>query len=513
DKRIFLRFGSVTFRAQVYCDGILLGEHEGGFLPFEFEITETMNKGDSHFLAIRVDNLLDETTIPQGNINPEVGGVAAWRVDNYPNVHYDFFPFTGIHRPVVLYTTENSKLETLQLTTEKLEFASEETAAVSVNCRGTFSGPGDQLEITIEELGFGKIIEITQAGDIQFSFELDQLIPWSDKNPKLYNVCFNLKNEYNQVDEYILPFGFRTVTVEKGKLLLNGKAIYLKGFGKHEDLNVIGKGLSLPYLIKDHNLLRWIGANSYRTSHYPYSEEAMYMADRQGILIIDETAANTLSMLAVKDKKKKNILSQKHQQHIKDLITRDYNHPSVIIWSLGNECETYIPQGKGYFKNLVKYAKTLDQSRPITFVLNSNAQNELEAEVFDIICVNAYPSWYHRCGKFEEIPQLLTPLLDGFWEKYKKPIIISEFGADTIPGLHNEYELMWSEEYQFKMLEPILQIAKDHPGVCGAHIWNFADFKVGQHVGRIILNWKGIFTRDRHPKMAAHLVKKFWEED
>jgi beta-glucuronidase len=105
---------------------------------------------------------------------------------------------------------------------------------------------------------------------------------------------------------------------------------------------------------------------------------------------------------------------------------------------------------------------------------------------------------------------MMKPSIEGFWKKYRKPILISEFGADTIPGLHNEHNLMWSEEFQVEMINRILDISEEYPYVCGAHVWNFADFKVGQHTGRIILNWKGVFTRDRHPKMVAHEIRKRW---
>ncbi len=335
---------------------------------------------------------------------------------------------------------------------------------------------------------------------------------WSPENPRLYKVVVSLFDSSGaMLDEYILPFGFRTVGIKGGKFLLNGKPVFFRGFGRHEDINVIGRGMNFPFMVKDYGLMKWMGANSFRTSHYPYSEEMMAMADREGFLVIDEVAANTLSMKAVAgNPSKRALLASNHKAQIDELIERDYNHPCVVAWSLGNECESYFPEGKGYFSEMVAHAKTRDLTRPITFVVMKDAEQENDAESYDFICVNTYPSWYWDCGRIEKIPDSLRPLLEGYWKKYKKPVIVSEFGADTIPGLHSEYGLMWSEEFQVEMIKKIIGIAEEYPFVCGTHIWNFADFKVGQHTGRIILNWKGLFTRERHPKMAAHEIKKLW---
>lgn len=507
-KRIFINIGSANYRADVYLNGQLLGSHEGGYMPFEFEVTDKLFFDKKNKLAVRLDNILDVTTIPQGNVSSKVGGVAAWRVYNYPDVHYDFFPFTGIHRPVTLYCTGKSRLEEVQITPKKIEEKS-----AKLHLKGSISGKGfNKVTLKIKELGVEAVVSM-QNQNFDFTLDVSEIQRWCPETPKLYDFEFFIINGEAIIDHYILPFGIRKIEIKEGKFLLNDKPVVFKGFGRHEDLAVIGKGLNHPFMIKDHELMRWIGANSYRTSHYPYSEDMMRMADRQGWLVIDEVAANTLSMYAVTDPILKKKLSENHKEHVAELMRRDYNYASVISWSLGNECETYIPEGKGYFRDIVVHARQFDSSRPITFVVNSNPQDELEADSFDIIMLNTYPSWYQHCGKFEKIDDMLRPVLEGFWEKYKKPILITEFGADALPGLHDENTLMWSEEYQVEMITRILNIAEELPYVCGAHIWNLADFKVGQHTTRIINNWKGVFTRDRHPKMAAHTLRKRWVED
>ncbi len=508
ERRVWIRFGAVTFRCDVYLNGELLGSHEGGYTPFEFEITGRFNQTQENLLVLRVDNLLDYTTCPQGQVPSSAGGVASWRVGNWPDVHYDFFPFTGIHRPVVLYATDPARLEQIRLTTTKID---EQTARACFTAET--SGTGDTLRISVPELSFSRDFRLDNHA-AEDEIEFTGITPWSPEEPRLYDIIIHVMQGSDVADEYILAFGFRTVEVTEDDLLLNGKPVYLRGFGRHEDLTVIGKGLSIPFLVKDFNLMKWIGANSFRTSHYPYSEECIQMADRLGFMVISETDANTLSLNAVKDEPDAyERLARRHRDHIRELIERDFNHACVIAWSLGNECETYVEAGKGYFREKVEYARTLDNSRPICFVINSRAEEELEADCFDVICLNTYPAWYGRdCGKYEKIDEMLSPRIESFREHFKKPILISEFGADALPGLHDEYDLMWTEEYQCRMVDHVIKTAEKYSHCIGVHVWNFADFKVGQHTGRIVLNWKGVFTRDRHPKMVAHELKRRWTD-
>ncbi len=505
-RRVFLRFGSVNYRAEVFLNGRRLGAHEGGYMPFEFELGAALRPGGENRLAVRVDNLLDNCTIPQGNLDPSVGGVANWRRDNYPNVHYDFFPFTGIHRPVTLYTTGETRLEQVFMETVSLK-----AGKVRAALRGSWSGRADALRVAIPELKFETTLQLKlRRGKFETELRLSRVKPWSPKSPRLYQVRCCLLDGGEVLDAYTLDFGFRTITVRGDKLLLNDKPVYMRGFGRHEDSAIAGKGLNLPYLVKDFNLMKWIGANSYRTSHYPYSEQDVQMADRQGFLVIDEAAANTLSMKAVTSKADRARLLATHKAQLTELVERDFNHPSVIMWSIGNECETYKPEVRGYFKKLVAHVKKLNPRRLVTCVINSNAGNEREAGAFDVICLNAYPAWYSRCGRLEEVKSLLQAYVDPFWKKYRKPIVMTEFGADAINGMHSEYDLMWSEEFQADMVVQVVKFCERHPRISGAHIWNFADFKVGQHTGRVILNRKGVFTRDRTPKLVAHEVRKVW---
>ena len=343
---------------------------------------------------------------------------------------------------------------------------------------------------------------------------------WSPDDPYLYRLEITL-NDGGIADRYALEIGVRTITVDSEALLINGRPVFLKGFGKHEDAPVHGKGLNLPLLVKDYSLLKWVGANSYRTSHYPYSEEAMSMADRQGILIIDETPAVGLSF----DDGEENISRRLSQckGHLRELIARDKNHPSVIMWSVANEphpgdlrkalmgggeLKKEAQRGTAFFKELFDLARSLDTTRPVTLAGVMGGPVEWLA-LSDVVLINRYWGWYAQSGQPAAGAAALEEEIGALYANLKKPILISEFGAESVAGLHSEPPEMWTEEYQVAMLRAYLDVAARKPFVAGLHVWSFSDFKTGQSIMRTGgMNLKGVFTRDRRPKMAAHFLRE-----
>jgi beta-glucuronidase len=308
------------------------------------------------------------------------------------------------------------------------------------------------------------------------------------------------------VDLYTLAVGIRTIKVDSNQLLLNGKPIYLQGFCRHEDFPIIGRGYQPAVLIKDLSLMKWTGANSFRTSHYPYAEQTLDLADRLGLLVIDETPAVGLFFRTDGLQRRLDLC----QQFVNELISRDKNHPSVIIWSLANEPLSLRKEAKSFFKTLYDMAKTLDPSRPVTLVSTVGVSEE-SFEFLEIACLNRYYGWYMNSGKIDEAIQNLSIELDMVYEQFRKPLILTEFGADTIPGVHAQPPEMFSEEYQAELLSRYIQLLRSKPYIIGEHVWVMCDFKTSQGVLRTGgLNYKGIFTRDRRPKMAAHTLRKLW---
>jgi beta-glucuronidase len=426
---------------------------------------------------------------------------------------FDFFNYAGIHRPVKIYTTPKTYIRDI---------------TVVPGCAGT-NGFAD-YEVDVCGSARVRVKVLDEAGDIvgvhegeKGRIDIRNVTLWEPGNANLYTLRVELYSGETLVDCYEQPFGVRTVEVRDGKFLINGKPFYFKGFGKHEDFHINGRGLNEAVNVKDLNLMKWIGANSFRTSHYPYSEELMRLADREGFVVIDETPAVGLHLrLTVfpggppRDTWENVRTFEHHQQVIRELIARDKNHPSVVMWSIANEPNTFEDGAYEYFEPLVRLAKELDpQKRPVTIVnhLSATPDRCKVADLVDVLAINRYYGWYREGGRLEYAKAWLRHELRG-WERRcpGKPLIIAEYGADTIPGYHDVTPVMFTEEYQVEYLRINHEVFDEFDHVIGEHVWNFADFNTSQGIVRVQGNKKGIFTRDRKPKMAAHALRDRWSK-
>jgi len=444
------------------------------------------------------------------------GGLFAGLTGGYPATTYDFFPYAGLHRPVLLFSVPATHVDDVTVRTT-LEGA-EGRVDVRVLATAGYSGRGRARLGAVETpLRF-------QNGAAEASLRVPQARPWSPKDPHLYPLSVTLDDGRRTTDSYTLDVGIRTVEVRGDRLLLNGEPITLTGFGKHEDFPINGRGLNIPLLIRDHELLRLVGANSYRTSHYPYSEEAMDLADRLGVLVIDETPAVSLNFADTPELVARRL--EQCQRALDELITRDKNHPSVILWCVANEPMAGSPSasagaappaaveaGTRFFKTLYDQVRAKDASRPVTLVGIGGGPVEWLA-LFDVTSINRYYGWYSFGGRLDQAAAALGKELDALHQRLGKPVLITEFGADTVAGSHSQPEEMWTEEYQVEFLRRYLDTAASRPFVAGLHVWNFADFKTGQGILRMAgLNQKGVFTRDRRPKLAAHFLRSRWRRE
>jgi beta-glucuronidase len=518
-QRVFLRFGSANYAARIWLNGLFIGAHQGGHLPFEFEITDRARWDAFNRLAVEVENELAPARVPPGNVPGPLNLVTG----SYPNTNYDFFPYAGLHRPVVLYSVPQARIEDVILTTGFQ--GSTGTLALNVLAGGDASA--GRVELVREWPGESPLSQDLSftGGAARAILEVPEVRPWSPKSPALYSLEITLTRSGQPVDRYRLEIGFRTVEVRGTQILLNGEPVLLKGCARHEDFYASGRGLNLPLVVKDLGLLKWLGANSYRTSHYPYSEEEMRLADRLGFLVIDEIPAVGL----VFDDGPANVEARLAQcrEALTTLIARDKNHPSVVMWSVANEplSPNLVmamltggpgqddPVSSGFLKELLDLARALDSSRPATFAQAPGSPVEW-LQLCEVVCLNRYYGWYSELGRIDEGRRLLEKELDALNETLHRPILLTEFGADTLPGFHHHPPLMWSEEYQAEFLKAYLETAAARGFVAGTHIWNFADFQTGQSTRRAAsMNFKGVFTRAREPKIAAHLLRERWKEE
>jgi beta-glucuronidase len=385
---VYLRVGSANYQATVYVNGTKVGSHEGGHLPFAFEITDLVEWDAENTIAISVENELKPTRVPAGNMSTALGPFAS-----FPRTTFDFFPFAGIHRPVVLYSLPPTHIEDITVATDidgadgRVNVTVRLNEPVSAQGSAVLAGGTEPVQVP---LAF-------EQGVAEATLRVPAARLWSDTDPYLYELTVS-----TDADRYALPVGIRTVAVDGGRILLNGRPVKLNGFGRHEDFIASGKGLNLPLLVKDYQLMRWTGANSYRTSHYPYSEEEMRLADREGFLIVDETPAVSLQF---ENDENAAIRLRTCLQQLDELIARDKNHPSVLMWCVANEPmpsslnlgsldsspdgDPSVARGKQFLDTLVRRARELDPSRLVTLVTVMGGPRDW-MQACDVICMNRY---------------------------------------------------------------------------------------------------------------------------
>ncbi|XP_058457881.1 beta-glucuronidase isoform X3 [Malaya genurostris] len=511
-QRVFVRFGSVHYDAIVWINGQQVIKHEFGHLPFEADISGVLNYGAENRVTVLCDNVLLQTTVPQGKIlsQPVDGGSEV--VQTYT---FDFFNYAGIHRTVALYTVPRVFIREVVVNTDLVGDEGQIYYSVDSSVNAT-----NDLQATVKVIdkdGTVVGVDIATGTALKGVVIVKNVKPWwpylMHEDPGyMYTMEVTLEGKSNEASEpvgdihdiYRLKVGVRVLEWNSTSLLINGQPIYFRGFGRHEDSDIRGKGLDYALLTKDFNLLKWVGANAYRTSHYPYSEESMQFADEHGIMIIDECPS-------VDTESYSQILLEKHKFSVEQLVHRDRNHPSVIMWSIANEPRTNQMAADAYFEAVAKYTRELDPSRPVTASIAVGVDDDRAAKHLDIVSFNRYNGWYQNAGKLNMITNRVMDEAHAWHTKHNKPVLMSEYGADTMEGLHLLPAYIWSEDYQSQVFSRHFRAfdrLRQEKFFIGEFVWNFADFKTAQTYTRVGGNKKGIFTRNRQPKAAAYLLRQ-----
>lgn len=518
EDRVVLTFESATHRATVWVDGVEVGSHEGGYLPFEIDITDQGRAGSEVLLTVCVDNTLSFQSIPPGVIEDGPTG----RKQIY---WHDFFNYAGLHRHVWLWCRPAAHVQDVTVVTDYERAGGGVTGVVRYEIAAVGAESLTTRVTLLDEAGE----QVAQATGAAGELRVPDATLWQPGAAYLYDLRVELvtaddTTEPRVVDEIHQAVGIRTVRVDGIRFLINDEPFSFTGFGMHEDHVTIGKAHSDAHMIADFERLEWIGANSFRTSHYPYSEDVMDYADRRGIVVIDETPAVGLNMglgggifggqgyPTFSPETANDVTQEVHAQVIRDLIARDKNRPSVVLWSIANEPESETPASEEYFRPLFDVAREADpQGRPVGFVNVMLAPHGAcrVSQFGDVLMLNRYYGWYVDTGDLAAAELAWTQELQG-WASEGKPIVITEYGADTMPGLHQLPAQPWSEEYQIAYLEMNHRVFDACEAVVGEHMWNFADFATTSGIMRVGGNKKGAFTRDRQPKAAAHYLRRRW---
>ncbi|MEK7725384.1 MAG: glycoside hydrolase family 2 TIM barrel-domain containing protein [Acidobacteriota bacterium] len=469
-KRLFAYFGAVNYKAEVYLNGTKLGVHEGGFTPFNFEITSLVKPKDN-FLVVKVDNKR--------------------RVDGVPTLNTDWWNYGGITREVLLIEEPETFIQDYAIQLKKGD-KNKLKGYVKLNN----SNASENITISIPELKINQ--EVASSSD--FEINAENIKYWSLSTPKLYDVFIKTKSQ--TIKDQI---GFRTIETSGADILLNGKKVFLKGISIHEENASGGRGSSEADALR---LLSWakeMGCNFVRLAHYPHNENMVRLADKMGILVWEE-----VPVYWTVDFTKETVLANAKNQ-LSEVITRDNNRASVVIWSVANE--TPISDVRNNFLlNLVNHAKSLDSTRLLSAALlhrDINGVSTIDDKIgehLDIVSVNQYLGWYG--GKLEDAEKIKWSV------PYNKPVIVSEFGGDAKQGLHGQKNERWTEEYQEYLYQQNLKMIEKIPNISGLSPWILVDFRSPRRVLPGIqdgYNRKGLISDKGLKKKAFFVLRDFYK--
>jgi beta-glucuronidase len=485
--RVFLYFGAVNYRADVYLNGKKLGMHKGGFTPFNFEIPDSILKAQNNFLVVKVDN----KRYP----------------DEVPTVNTDWWNYGGITREVKLVELPQNFIQDYSLQLKKSapgQAPANKDADVEGWVKLNGSGQGKSVTIEIPELRITKTFEVTSS-NVSVSLKLPLIQLWSPESPKLYKVVISTGKD--RIEDKI---GFRSVEAYNKQVLLNGKPIFMRGISIHEE---IPQQIRRAYSKEDAaQLLGWakeLGCNMVRLAHYPHDETMTRLADSLGILVWSEIPVYWTIDFGNKD------VFEKAKTQLTEMITRDHNRSSIIIWSVGNETPISLVRTE-FMHNLITTAKDLDNTRMISAALevNYNSGKDLNliddplGQYVDLVAFNEYLGWYGG---------LPSSCRTTNWGTiYDKPLFISETGAGALKDFHADSLTRWSEEYQQWYYKEQVDMLKRMPeNFVGISPWILADFRSPKRNNPVYQegwNRKGVIDNKGRKKKAFFILKNYYSE-
>ncbi len=482
----------VSHTATVYLDGREIAHHYNAYTPFSVIVSDV--QPGEHILEIKADNRFHEES--------------ALHVPN------DYMSYGGVSRPVVVEELNELYFEHVHVKTymKDRKWHAQISTAISVLKTGQCKGK----EITVKgRIGntntvFDWKLSLTEQEhyELQKDLEIDDVKLWSPENPQLYSVELQVTRGKKILDDIIDRFGFREICVEGQNIRLNGKSLRIKGVCRHEDHPDYGCALPYQTIYNDLVLIQQMGANSIRTSHYPNDEIFLDLCDELGILVWEENHARGLE----EDRMRHPLFEAQAEAVIREMILNHYNHPSIFIWGILNECASETIFGRSCYEKQFDLIRKMDDTRPCTFASCKFFQ-DICFDLPDVISCNLYPGWYVD----KPVKDYLDEVYGWIEEDGKgkgKPFIVSEIGAGALYGCHNAYHGKWTEEYQAEALTEQVTECLEFPECLGVYIWQFCDVRVSREwfAGRPReMNNKGIVDEYRRPKAAYERVAEIFK--
>ncbi|MEI8323962.1 MAG: glycoside hydrolase family 2 TIM barrel-domain containing protein [Betaproteobacteria bacterium] len=476
--RLFVYFGAVNYQAEVYLNGHKLGRHEGGFTPFNFEVTSLL-RPKANFLVVKVDNRR--------------------LIEAVPTVNTDWWNYGGITREVLLIEEPKSFIQDYQI---QLKKNSPQTIAGFVQLQGAADGEAVQIEIA--ELGLVQSLT-THQGYAAFEMASSKIQYWSPESPKLYQVVV-ATGQQRLRDE----IGLRSISTDGPNILLNGKSIYLRGISIHEENPLRGaRAFSEADALQALTWAKELGCNYVRLAHYPHNEHMLRLADKLGLLVWEEIPVYWTVDFA-------NAATLKNaKQQLTEAISRDRNRAAVIVWSMANETPPSNARNV-FLSRLMEQARALDSTRLLSAALQHHAKDgdamtqvldDSIGEKLDIVGVNEYIGWYGGTPQDAARSKWQTP--------FNKPLVVSEFGAGAVAARHGSRDQRWTEEYQEYLYQQTLLMLESMPNLRGVSPWILADFRSPKRLLPGVQdgwNRKGLISNTGLKKKAFFTLREFYDK-
>ena len=484
-----LVFRGVSHTARVFLDGRLLGSHYGAYGSFSFVLKDIPY--GRHVIGVETDNSLS--------------GASALHVSN------DYYNYNGITRPVLLEQLNKAYIKYVHFTPHRengiwrarLSASVENVSDTAESLKLRVSIAGTEAEFAETELKAGESRII--SAEAEFADAADYM----PSSPVLYEMQAELMCGGQVIDDLIDRVGFKEIRVEGRDVYFNDEKIKLKGFNRHEEYAEFGCAVPLAAMCRDIEIIKDTGANCVRTCHYPNDERWLDLCDENGLFVWEEAHARGLS----EEQMRNPAFDWQSALTTEEMITEHYNHPSIFVWGLLNECASHTEYGRECYKRQIAQIRSLDSSRPVTYA-SCHPWKDICLDLVDIVSFNIYPGWYFD----EDVAGYLKRVRD--WvettEGAGKPFIISETGAGAIYGFRSTTKAKWSEERQADILKEQLTAVMADAECMGVIIWQYCDCRVDEGwfaVRPKSENNKGVVDIYRREKLAYGTVKAIFSKN
>jgi beta-galactosidase/beta-glucuronidase len=482
NQNIRLVFKGISHTADIYFDGKHIAHHYNAYTEFDVVIKD-VKKGE-HKLEVYADNSFSQES--------------ALHIPN------DYRSYGGITRPVVIEELNDIYIHHVHVTPLFDNGNWKVTIKIAINNLTDCSKKSNiYCEINSQTLDFG-CVDVDNELILEKTFNLSNIVPWDCENPELYFLTTSLTDlNANVIDDLIERVGFREIKVIDDKILLNNRRIYIKGFNRHEDYGQLGCAIPVEIMSYDIDTILATGANTIRTSHYPNDERFLDMCDERGVFIWEEAHARGLDL----ERMQNSNFKKQSKNCINEMVESHYNHPSIMMWGILNECASNTEYGRECYAEQYAQLRNLDKTRPLTSASCKNG-SDICLDLADIVSFNIYPLWYIDSDPIEHIAELKawidTTLGKG------KPLIISEFGAGAIYGYRTITKVKWSEDRQADILHELITKYSLLDFLSGLIVWQYCDCRVDNEwtMNRPkTQNNKGVVDIYRQPKIAYYAVK------